>query len=125
MNAWRSALIIGALAAGLAAPAHATKTLNTASALDFFSGGEKLYCNIVNTGTSAVNVTIQARYDNGMLQAQGSILLQPGQYDVLSAGNLVSSYCRFVIQGSSRGIRAEGVYIDPQTGHRTVAVPAR
>jgi hypothetical protein len=125
MKAWRYTLVTGALAVGLAAPAHATKTLNTAPALDFFLGGEKLYCNIVNTGTSAVDVTIQVRYDNGMVQAQGTTTLQPGHYDVLSAGNLVSAYCRFVIQGSSRGIRAEGVYIDPQTGDRTVAVPAR
>jgi hypothetical protein len=125
MKAWTSTLVMGALAVGLAAPAHATKTLNTAPALDFFSGGEQLYCNVVNTGTSVVEVTMQARYDNGMVQAQGTTSLQPGHYTALWAGNVVSAYCRFMIQGSSRGIRAEGVYIDPQTGHRTVAVPAR
>ena len=125
MKSWSFTLAIGLLTIALAAPAHATKVLYTAPALDFFSGGEKLFCNVVNAGTSTVDVTIEAHYDDGTLQAMGSLPLAPGHYNVLTAQNLASAYCRFVIQGPARGIRAEAVYIDLQTGERTVTVPAR
>lgn len=125
MRTARSILVMALLGVGLAAPAHAAKRLNTAPALDYFSGGEKLYCNVVNTGQSTVKVTIQMRYDNGMLQAQTSTSLEPASYDVLSVANSVSAYCRFIVHGSAKGIRAAGLYIDPQTGHRMVTVPAR
>jgi len=124
MKAWRYALAMGALAIGLAAPAHAKVLYTAPSSDDFF--GEKLYCNVVNTGSSTVNVIIEARYGDGTVQGMGTVSLDPGHYTVLTAGNnWTAMYCRFVIQGSSRGIRAEGVYVDPQTGNRTVSVPAR
>lgn len=125
MKTWRYGLAMGLLTVALAVPAHATKVLNTAPALDFLLGNEQLFCNVANVGTSTVSVTIEAHYDSGLLQAMSTISLAPGEYTVLSNKNAILAYCRFVIQGSSRGIRADGVYIDTQTGERTLTVPAR
>jgi hypothetical protein len=61
----------------------------------------------------------------GVVEGYSSTVLAPGEYNVLSNKNAVIAYCRFVIEGSSRGIRADAVYTDRKTGERTLTVPAR
>ena len=100
MKIRRFGIAMGLITLALAAPAHATKVLYTAPALDLLLANEHLFCNVTNVGTSTVTVTIEAHYDDGMLQALTTATLAPGEYNVLSNQNTTLAYCKFVIEGS-------------------------
>jgi hypothetical protein len=111
--------------AGLAltAPAQAA-VVRTAPASAAYAGAV-LLCEDVIAKSSMVTITIEARDYNGNLIDSIGPYPDSGGGASSWAPDPGAAYCKFIIAGSSKSIRAQAVYVDPATGHRMVAIPAR
>ena len=87
--------------------------------------GAVLLCEEVIAKSTPLSIIIEARDYNGTL------IDSVGPYTDFGGGASSwdpapgAAYCKFIFPGSPKSIRAQAVYVDPATGHRMVAIPAR
>ena len=105
------AAIVGMIVAS-SGSASAVQALYTAPARAGW-GADKMYCTVVNAGTTPVVVTIETYDYQASLKASAApVTLQPGAGDWLPNLDANDSYCRFVLdQGSKKNIRGAAVYL--------------
>ena len=106
--------------------AHAgTQSLVTAPINSVFGDSDTVFCNAVNIGTKPIDITFESRDVNGVIVSTlGPITVQPGAVHGLQEV-ATSQYCRFLIKGSKKNVRAQAVYYNTPGTHYLLSVPAQ
>ena len=105
------AAIVGMVVAS-SGPAWAVQALYTAPARVGW-GADKMYCTVVNAGTTPVVVTLESYDYQGTMEGAGpQVTLQPGEGDYIDNATGNDSYCRIVVQqGNKKNLRGAAVYV--------------
>ena len=125
MKASIAAVVMAAFAATLSSQAHAA-TLYTQGASSI--AAETLYCQAVNVKSAPVDVTIEVHHIDGTVlsSSNGPITIQPGHIAGRSSSQSGADYCKFIVAGSKRAVRAAAFFSNPANNDEyTVAVPAQ
>jgi len=103
----------------------ATQALVTAPAESPFGNSTALYCQAVNAGTKPIDVTIESHNATGaVVSTKGPLTLAPGEVGFFLE-TLAAHYCRFVVNGSKRNVRAMAIYYDGPGQRYLFSVPAQ
>ena|SRR5690349_12235723 len=122
---WMAALA-GAVALAGATSAHAgSKVMVTAPAMHIYPQAQTMYCDIVNVGKVAADVTVEAvDYFGNVTAGPLTQTLPPFNGTALGdSSNDGGAFCRFTVSGSTKSFRAMAIY-DNNTVY-TVSVPAQ
>jgi hypothetical protein len=102
-----------------------TQALVTAPAQVPFGVATVLYCQAVNAGTKPVDVTFESHNASGaVVSTLGPQTIAPGAVGFFAESGL-ADYCRFVVNGSKKNLRAMAIYYDNVGGRYLIAVPAQ
>ena len=106
--------------------AHAgTQSLVTAPMNSMFGDSDTLFCQAVNVGTKPIAITFESHNVSGaIVTTLGPMTLQPGGVRGLQEVS-AAQYCRFVIKGSKKNVRAHAVYYNTPGPHFLLSVPAQ
>ena len=104
-------LIIVAHLLAPSAWAASSKVLYTAPAQGNYPTLQTLYCDILNVDTQPMSITIDViDYFGEVVGTLGPLTTDPGKAQALGDATGAGAYCRFTISGSSRKVRAVGIY---------------
>ena len=112
-----------AFASALGFPAQAATLVAGPTAVLPFPGAKTSYCDVLNTSTHTVTVTIEALNENGFLEAQQKVTLPPEQGTSVTAGKN-ATVCRF--SGPSKNsMTGAMISRDPISGNYSNAILAQ
>jgi hypothetical protein len=119
---------LAAASLGLLASATAEageQVLVTAPINSTFADSDTLFCQAVNVGKKPIEITFQSHAVMGnVVGLKGPVTLDPGEVDGLQ--ELASAqYCKFLVTGSRKGVRAHAVYYDSANMRYLLSIPAQ
>jgi hypothetical protein len=121
----KAILLVVALGVLVSGAWAGTQVLVTAPAQSPFGDSTALYCQAVNAGTKPIDVTFESHDGTGaVVSTLGPQTLAPGAVGFFIETGL-ADYCRFVVNGSKKNVRAMAIYYDGVGQHYLFTVPAQ
>lgn len=123
MKRWKIGLALAVAGLALGGRAEAA-ALFTAPAQASFAG-EQMLCDALNAGRTPVLMTIEVRdYSGSVVDATQQFYFPAGDTASYVSTKAAAAYCKFIVVGSPKRIRAQAIYTYVN-GSRTIVVPAK
>jgi len=123
MKSFKTAFWIAACGLTFCASAQAATQVAGPTATFANPNSNDTFCQVVNATTHPVTVTIRARNDAGLTEAQKIVTLQPDQGSSLNGGDNVAT-CTFDGPGK-RSVVGMLINVDPSTGYYSTVIVAQ
>ncbi len=87
-------------------------------------GDNNFECQIINVSTEALSVRMQVwGGSNNLISDSGVFTLNPGLGGIAGASTTdLPRYCKFIVDGMKRAVRASAYLVDPSVGSISVVV---